>query len=568
MSLGEDREANTDILSIGRSVAAFFESRENPGHSRVLGQLCERLAIRTSEGTSHLVPEEYEDLCSDPSVFSAVGKPGDFSPLILTEHKKLYFQKYFEYERMVADAFSFRAKKPVRKISSEVKEYFDGYVRQFLDPGQAIAVGVALQRSLSLLTGGPGTGKTRTLAYILACMFRKDPHLRVALCAPTGKAAHRMQRSLLQAIEQSELPADSRETMRECSRASTLHRLLGPVHGSVEFKKNSQNKLLYQLIVVDEASMIDLPLMAKLCDALPENTDLILCGDADQLSPVQGGPVFSSLIRGTNANAFSSEQVADLSFFAPSEIMQNPPLLSPLAGCTVKLSRAHRRNDSSGNDAIGDLCSAIREGRGDDALSVVRENNHSVQWIDSLDDPSVNDLIYAGFESLQCAHAPESALDALGHFKILCAHNQGKYGVDAWNLRAQSLLELGDNKAVPVVIGVNDYSIRLFNGDDGIVMNDQVYFSEIDQFRSVSRSRLPSHLLGYAGSIHRSQGSEYDHVLIILPPPEAKMLTRELLYVAVSRAKSGVTIVGNPSAFLSAINQPEMTTSGLVEQIK
>jgi exodeoxyribonuclease V alpha subunit len=135
-------------------------------------------------------------------------------------------------------------------------------------------------------------------------------------------------------------------------------------------------------------------------------------------------------------------------------------------------------------------------------------------------------------------------------------------------LRAQTLLELGDNKAMPVVIGVNDYSIRLFNGDDGIVMNDQVYFSEIDQVRSVPRSRLPSHLLGYAGSIHRSQGSEYDHVLIILPPPEAKMLTRELLYVAVSRAKSGVTIVGNSSAFLSAINQPEMTTSGLVEQLK
>ena len=568
MSLGEDREVNKDILSMGRAVAAFFESREGPDHSRVLGQLCERLAIRTAEGTSHLIPEEYKDLCPDPSVFSAVGKPGDFSPLILTGYKKLYFQKYFEYERMIADALSFRAKKPVRKISSEVKEYFDGYVRQFLDPGQAIAVGVALQRSLSLLTGGPGTGKTRTLAYILACMFRKDPQLRVALCAPTGKAAHRMQRSLLQAIEQSDLPADSREALRECSWASTLHRLLGPVHGSVEFKKNSQNKLLYQLIVVDEASMIDLPLMAKLCDALPENTDLILCGDADQLSPVQGGPVFSSLIRGTNANAFSSEQVADLSFFAPSEIMQNPPLLSPLAGCTVKLSRVHRRNDSSGNDAIGDLCSAIREGRVDDALSVVRENNHSVQWIDSLDDPSVNDLIYAGFESLQCAHAPESALDSLGHFKILCAHNQGKYGVDAWNLRTKTLLEQGDNKAVPVVIGVNDYSIRLFNGDDGIVMNDQVYFSEIDQVRSVPRSRLPSHLLGYAGSIHRSQGSEYDHVLIILPPPETQMLTRELLYVAVSRAKSGVTIVGNPSAFLSAMNQPEMTASGLVEQLK
>ena len=138
MSLGEDREVNKDILSIGRAVAAFFESRENPGHGHELGQLCERLAIRTAEGTNQLVPEEYEDLFPDPSVFSAVGKPADFSPLILTVKKKLYFQKYFEYERMFADALSFRAKKPVRKISSEVKEYFDGYVRQFLDPGQAL----------------------------------------------------------------------------------------------------------------------------------------------------------------------------------------------------------------------------------------------------------------------------------------------------------------------------------------------------------------------------------------------------------------------------------------------
>lgn len=552
-----------ELKVLGPAIASFFASREHSDHAETLGKLCERLAIKTMQGNSHLIPGEYYDLCSDPLQFSAVGTATDDLPLVLTEKGNLYFQRFYEYEYTVARAVSERAKKPIQKSDPKVLEFFDLYVRQFLDATQALAVGVALQRHFCVLTGGPGTGKTHTIAYILSCMLAKDADLGVALCAPTGKAAHRMHKSLVRAMKQSSLPKSNQTNLINRCRPQTIHRLLGPVYGSVDFKHNAENPIPYDLVLVDEASMVDLSLMARLCEALPPDSKLILVGDANQLSPVQGGAVFSGLVKGVVANEFSSDQFNALCHFSDSIKISKQP--ESLTGCFVSLSEKHRREPFSKRDAIGDLCSAIAEGRGEDALGILSLGDQSLQFIESVKDESIDSLIRSGFAGLDNSRDPVDALVALDDFKILCAHNHGQYGVECWNQRTKSLLGNSQDCPVPLVIGVNDYSVGLFNGDDGVMIKNRGFFPSLDQQQllSITRSRLPTHTIGYATTIHKSQGSEFQNILIVLPSPDDQLLTRELLYVAVSRAKMGVIIVGDQDSLLNAINNNKSNRSGI-----
>lgn len=559
----QDTRSNPDLTALGWAIASFFESREKSSDAHALGAICERLAIKSVEGISHLIPGEYVDLYPDPRDFSAVGNPEEDRPLIITEKGNLYFQRFYEYERKIARTLASLAHSLPSELDRGTLEFFDRYLRKFLDPDQALAIGVGLQRNLFLLTGGPGTGKTRTLAYFLACVVKEDPETSVALCAPTGKAADRMSRSILQAIDQAELPHYIAESMRQRSTATTLHRLLGPIHGSVEFRRNSGNPLACQLVVVDEASMVDLPLMAKLCDALPCKAKLVLCGDADQLSPVQGGAVFSGLIKGAAANRFTADQLKELSFFSDS--ISEASDQKPLDGCIVSLTRGHRREGSAKGDRIANLCSAIRKGESEEALAIFREGGEKAQIFESIQDPSLDFFVRDGFSRFNRPIRPDHAIRALGDFRILCAQNHGIHGVEAWNKRAQSLLVQGDDIPIPMIIGANDYSTGLFNGDDGIILGNRAFFWGIEQLRTFSRSRLPKFSLGYACSIHRSQGSEYEQVLVVLPPADSRLLSRELLYVALSRAKSKVVLVGSSEAFLRAVDNVSPSRTGVFD---
>ena len=563
MSFKGDNQITSELQYLGRAIASFFCSREHSDHADNLGKICQHLAVKTMQGNSHLIPGEYYDLCSDPLQFSAVGTAADDLPLVLTEKGNLYFQRFYEYEYTVARAVSERAKKPIQKSNPKVLEFFDRYVRQFLDATQALAVGVALQRHFCVLTGGPGTGKTHTIAYTLSCMLAKDADLRVALCAPTGKAAHRMHKSLVSAMEHSSLPKSNQTTLINRCFPQTIHRLLGPVHGSVDFKHDAENPVPYDLVLIDESSMVDLSLMARLCEALSADTKLILAGDANQLSPVQGGAVFSGLVNGVVANEFSSDQLTELRHFSDSVKISRQP--EPLTGCFVSLSKKHRRVPFSKRDAIGDLCSAIAGGRGEDALEIIGREGKSLQFIESAKDSSIDSLIQSGFEGLDNCRDPVDALIALDDFKILCAHNQGQYGVECWNQRTKSLLGNSQDCPVPLVIGVNDYSVGLFNGDDGVMIKNRGFFPSLDQqqLRLINRSRLPTHRIGYATTIHKSQGSEFQNILIVLPSSDDQLLTRELLYVAVSRAKMGVILVGDRDSLLNAIDNNESNRSGI-----
>ena len=532
-------EKDWELVALSGAISSFFARRIEGEEGKALAKLTSELVLKAGSGASHMRAEQALEIFKDWSSLPAVGTEGDNQPLVRTEDGKLYFRRFFEYEKQVAEALG----KRLRRESSEESEFSGEGIFQSLDEEQARAVKTALRRDLLLLTGGPGTGKTRTIAAILVAQLLNKPDTRIALAAPTGKAAFRMKESVLGTMETFELPDAIRLSLLDCSSATTLHRLLGSKLGSVDFHRNQKNPLPHDMVVVDEASMVDLPLMSKLCASLRDESKLVLVGDADQLAPVQGGAVFNGLIK-----ASKSEEALSENF--------------------VRLTVNHRRADSPAAAVLGELCDAIRDGRPDEALALAREGGECIRFVEKLDDPSVDQSIRDRFEPLAKARDPVGALAALGNFRILCAHNHGRYGVANWNRRADGMLPSDELRPRPVVIGVNDYTVGLFNGDDGVALGKRAHFGAEEGTREVARSRLPSHRLGYASSIHRSQGSEFDTVMIVLPPADAKLLTRELLYVAVSRAKSGIILLGDEEALKASIERSEESCSGVFDLLK
>ena len=540
MNSEEKEETDWALDAFSSAISSFF-LRKVPGEEgKALANLAGELARQAGCGASYLTAAQAEEIFENWSELPAVGHDSENLPLVRTRDKKLYFRRYYEYEKQVADTLG---KRLIKENGERSSEEWDNDLFQSLDERQMLAVKTALRKDLLLLTGGPGTGKTRTIVAIILAVLQRNANSSIALAAPTGKAAFRMRESILSSLESFGLEDSLRLVLLECSRSTTLHRLLGTKFGSVDFLRNQDNPLHHDLVIIDEASMVDLPLMSKLCASLRDETKLVLVGDADQLSPVQGGAVFNGLIKASKAESY-------------------------LADNLVRLATNHRRSISPSSFALGELCDAVRDGKAEEALALAKSGAEGIRFIENLNDPSIDQSIRACFDSLTNADSPDSALSAIGNFRILCPHNQGHFGVENWNRRANSLLPSEEFNPRPVIVGVNDYSIGLFNGDDGVLMGKKAYFIADEGTREVSRSRLPDHRAGYASSIHRSQGSEFEEVMIILPPAEAKLLTRELLYVGVSRAKRSVTIVGNTDALKAAVERSEKVSSGVLDMIE
>ncbi len=552
-----------ELNALSLAVSSFFKRRVAGGDGDLLAKLTEGLARSAGTGSSHLLEAQVREISDDWRNLPGVGGEDQNLPLVHTPDGKLYFRRFFEYEKQVAEVIGKRLARSSVRCSRNLVDFYQSSLAGQLDEEQALAVGVALQKHLLLLTGGPGTGKTRTIVAILAVHLQANPDLRIALAAPTGKAAFRMRESVLEAMRSLDLPASIVSTLLDASRSTTLHRLLDSKIASVSFRRNRQNPLPHDLVVVDEASMVDLPLMAKLCDALPDKAKLILVGDADQLAPVQGGAVFNGLIKPCKSNLFSPHDLDLMSPFSKSGVESRGE--DPLAGSLVCLGRVHRREGSSSAAVLGKLCDAIRDGKAEDALALAQSGSEGIRFVKDLEDSEIDAIIRRGFERLAKAESAEGALQGLGDFRILCAHNQGRYGVTDWNLRADGLLPAQDTRARPLVVGVNDYTVGLFNGDDGVTIGNRAYFGSEDGTRELARSRLPRHDQGYAISIHRSQGSEFKEVMIVLPAADARLLTRELLYVAVSRAKGAVTLVGDGDALRVAVERSQESRSGALD---
>jgi exodeoxyribonuclease V alpha subunit len=472
----------------------------------------------------------------------AIGGPADGRPLVLDNAGRLYLRRYWEYEKALAEAILLRcdSQKPANPRTGDLQE---------------LAIETALARRFVVISGGPGTGKTTTVLKILERMLSQPggENLRIALAAPTGKAAARLQETLLaggaNGVRQDRLPKS----------ASTLHRLLGSRRNSVYFRHNAKNPLPVDLVVVDEASMVPLTVMAKLFAALPHRANVILLGDRDQLSSVEPGAVLGDIAR------------------AASEP-------GPLQGSLVVLDKNYRFGNESN---IFALCNAVREGEIERALKILNSGERPDVISGRTPPPlqvteRLRQRVIAGYSAYLRAPDPAEALKEFKKFRVLCALRTGPYGVESLNrtiekiLREERLVTGTQNTyaGMPILITQNDYQLRLYNGDIGILLPDPTngsllawFVGEDGGIRRVPPARLPEYEPAFVMTVHKSQGSEFDNVLLILPDKESPVLTRELIYTGLTRARSRVEVWFQESVLRAAIARTIQRGSGLRDRL-
>ncbi len=511
-----------------------------------------------------------------------VGEPGTWAPITL-DKMRLYLTRYWRYEHELAMALLARASQWLVVDRASLR---DDLARLFPttehEPDwQRIAAAIAVLRPFSVISGGPGTGKTRTVAAILALLLRQCPNLQVALCAPTGKAAVRLSESIGRAKGELAVDADRRDGLPE--ETTTIHRLLGARPGRSQFRHNAENPIAADLVVVDEASMVDLPLMAKLTQALRPSARLILLGDKDQLASVEAGSVLADICASA-AFGYSPAQCVALAEVAGAEI-QSAPNASPLADNIVLLRRSFRFAERS---AIDVLARAVKQGARDavlDALSA--QTDGGVIWrTPGRSDLSV--LISARAVSIyrECLRASNAveALDIFDRFRVLCALRDGPWGVTGINrtieqaLRREGLVAgSGANyHGRPVMVTQNDPALGLFNGDVGLLMSDSHRDGPLRGYfrvpgigiRKIHPGRLPAHATAFATTVHKSQGSEFDRVLLVLPERDMRVVTRELLYTGITRARDTVEIWAPRDVLLRGVDRSVARGSGLAERLQ
>ncbi|MFC5282041.1 exodeoxyribonuclease V subunit alpha [Pedobacter alpinus] len=506
-------------------------------------------------------------------------------PFILYQNR-LYLQRYFHYEtqileRIKAFTHSEKTEEEQRILSlTKQKEFISTLFesRSGIVNWQLAAAVNSYINNFSIITGGPGTGKTTTVAKILAILFTQNPNLKVGLAAPTGKAAARMAESLKNISF--ELDENIKSKFQEI-QPSTLHRLLGYIPDSPYFKHNQQNPLLFDILIVDESSMIDVALFAKLLNAVGQNTKLILLGDKDQLASVEAGSLFGDLCMAqSQLNVFSSKRLSLINSFINEESSKIPSnelkeSEHPLFQHIVELQHSHRFNSEEG---IGKFSTAIINNNINEIqLFIDQQVDHRI-----LIDTEYNEVIFKNSVSNYQHYILEPdvklALKKLNQIRVLCAIREGEQGLYNSNRRVEQFLsekglikldkEFYENR--PIMMTSNNYDLGLFNGDIGLIRYDEngvlkAYFEntegEIKPFLPGLLSKVET---VFAMTIHKSQGSEFDEVLILLPQTEGiNILTRELLYTGITRAKNKVILQGSNAAILEAANAQVQRASGI-----
>ena len=498
-------------------------------------------------------------LCDSPMVARS-----DIScPLVIDGGGRLYLARYWQYQQRLLFQLRARASELVAGVdrtllSRDLARLFppdDG-----LSPVdcQRRAAEISVLRHLTVVSGGPGTGKTFTVVKMLALIISQSlaaggPMPRIFLAAPTGKAAARLKAAISDGVDRgdtADFPANAVP-----SAAATLHRLLGPRPLGGLGGRRSERPLAADVLVVDEASMVDLSLMTRTMEAVPAGARVILLGDKDQLASVEAGAILG-------------------------DICAQPTVLDD---CIVRLNRSFRYD---GFSAIAALADAVRNGDAGAALACLRNGATGVSFLEVSDARGLarclGELFRKHYQPVFEKQDPQEQWRRFNRFRVLCAHRDGPFGVGAVNALAENRLADGNGPDVsggwyagrPVMITKNDYQLRLFNGDVGLVVQRPdrpgslgVLFPDTEGGRFFPPSRLPAHETVYAMTVHKSQGSEFDAVALVLPPKASPVLTRELLYTAVTRARSAVTVIGTEQVLRGAVETPVLRASGLSEQL-
>ncbi|WP_433287470.1 exodeoxyribonuclease V subunit alpha [Pseudonocardia sp. CA-142604] len=469
----------------------------------------------------------------------------------------LYLDRYWREEEQVRCSLAERAAAAPPQV--DLPRLAAGLHRLFPAAGsekQRLASAVSALRRVTVLAGGPGTGKTTTVARLLALLHdQPGPPPRVALAAPTGKAAARLQEAVA-----AELPAQLRGRVPE---AATLHRLLGWRPGTRRFRYDRTQRLPFDVVVVDETSMVSLTMMARLLEAVRPQARLVLVGDPDQLASVEAGAVLGDLARapGRPESALDAA-LAELGL--PGGVVNG----------VVTLDHVWRFGG-----AIAEFARAVQAGDADAAVALLRSGRPDLAFA-AAPEAVRDDVVQAGRELARAAAAGEveTALAALEQHRVLCAHRQGPYGVARWTMEIERWLgsphaPRGNAPAGPwypgrpVLVTANDYDTGLFNGDTGVVVQRpeglRVAFARGGPPTLHAPARLSEVATVHAMTVHRGQGSQFRRVTVVLPPAESPLLTRELLYTAVTRAREFVRVVGTEEAVRAAVQRPVGRASGL-----
>jgi exodeoxyribonuclease V alpha subunit len=531
-------------------------------------------------------------VCASPVV--AVGATGPDRPARWVDGR-LYLDRYWRDEQVVRSHVVDRlgagaARVDTMRLSAACHRVFD----QPQDDRQRLAAAAAVLSRLTVLTGGPGTGKTTTVARVLAVLHESlGSGLRVALAAPTGKAAARLQEAVREVVAEM---GDADRRRVGLPEATTVHRLLGWRAGSsTRFRHDGDHHLPHDVVVVDETSMVSLPLMARLLEAMRPQARLVLVGDPDQLASVEAGAVLGDLVaRTVTSDALPSALASVL----PDDVPTDPAVRSALRAGVVRLEVVHRHGA-----VIGALAAAIRAGDADETLRLLRAGEPRVTFVETVGDVAGETELSgvrqraeeAGVALVAAARAGDvpGALAALESHRVLVAHRRGPAGVAHWALLVEEWVDKAwavqqaqgekgpDNESQhggygdevwypgrPLLVTRNDRDTGLFNGDTGVVVAAPTAgvvaaFGDPARPLLVRPHRLPSVETVHAMTVHRAQGSQFAEVSLVLPAPTSPLLTRELLYTAVTRAREAVCVVGTADAVRAAVQRPVRRASGL-----
>jgi exodeoxyribonuclease V alpha subunit len=490
-------------------------------------------ALRSGSVCVDLKSDEMTDLAEAVRVSPLLADP----PILRLNGDLLYLDRYWLEEQQVCDDILAMVTPRPAVPTPDIDRLFPAGFEE-----QRAAAKLALSQGLTVLTGGPGTGKTTTVARLLA-LLASGKRLRIALAAPTGKAAARLQEAVQ--LEVGKLSSSDQQALSGL-HATTLHRLLGSrPDTSARFRHHRGNRLPHDVIVVDETSMVSLTMMARLLEAVRPDSRLLLVGDPDQLASVEAGAVLADLVDG-----LGEAQIA-------------------------ALKTSHRFGES-----IGALASAIRDGDADAAIEVLRAGGEHIEWVDA-DDPrdKLRKVLVPHAVALRTAAIlgdQNAALKILDEHRLLCAHRRGPFGVAYWNRQVERWLTEETGEPVwsawyagrPVLVTANDYGLGLYNGDTGVtVVRDEMLRAVIGD-ASFATSRLADVETMHAMTIHKSQGSQADEVTVLLPQEDSRLLTRELFYTAVTRAKERVRVVGAEAAVRAAIERRALRASGLAQRLR